>query len=510
MKNVTRREFIGYGAAASLAIGSDMLRTGAKKPNILLIMADQFRGDCLGVDGNGAIRTPNLDRLAREGFHFKNAYSSTPTCTPARSGLLTGLSPWHHGMLGYGRVGWRYRHEMPRALRQSGYRAIGIGKMHWYPQRIGHGFHKTILDESSRAETPDFVSDYRAWFTKNAPEGMAYDATGIGWNDYRSGQYIPPEELHPTFWTAQTAIEYIDKYDRREPLFMKVSFARPHSPYDPPKRFWDMYEDDAMPAPHVGDWAAGIEKADPKNYTLWRGDLGLPQAKRSRRGYYGAVTFIDEQIGRMLSALERKGILDTTLILFTADHGDMLGDHHHWRKSYAYEGSARIPFIARPPARMFAETGKTLNHVVELRDVFPTFLEAAGQAIPGNMDGRSIFDCIRGKAWREALDLEHDVCYSPQNHWNGLTDGMFKYVFHAQTGHEQLFNLKEDPGELRDLATDAGYRHIAKEWRERLAEHLTERGEAFVQDGKPMLRPKSQLYSPHYPGSFRAAESERA
>ena len=154
MNQVTRREFIRCGGAAlTLTAGTGSPRAEARKANILFLMTDQFRADCLGVDGNPVIQTPNLDRLAREGFHFKNAYSSTPTCTPARAALLTGLSPWHHGMLGYGRVARRYRHEMPEAFRQAGYRTIGIGKMHWYPQRISHGFHETFLDESSRAET---------------------------------------------------------------------------------------------------------------------------------------------------------------------------------------------------------------------------------------------------------------------------------------------------------------------------------------------------------------------
>ncbi len=506
MKSVTRRDFLKRGGSAAavvlscLSCDSDKFQTG-KKPNILFIMTDQHRGDCIGCDGNSVIKTPNLDRLAKEGALFSNAYSCTPTCTPARSAILTGLTPWHHGMLGYGRVANRYPMELPRAMREAGCQTIGIGKMHWYPQRHLHGFHKTILDESGRAETKGFESDYRARFRKQAPDGMKYDVTGIGWNDYRTRTYIPPENLHPTYWTAQSAIDYIESYNKPEPFFMKVSFARPHSPYDPPERFFEAYRENEMPAPHIGNWEAKYAQADPENYSLWHGDLGIEQVRRSRRGYYGSISFIDEQVGRIFHTLERLELFDNTLILFTADHGDMTGDHHLWRKSYAYESSARIPFIVRPPLGMFDKQGLTFKQPVELRDVFPTFLDAAGSPIPEYLDGKSVLDIFRGKTekWREVIDMEHDVCYSPSNHWNALTDGKYKYIYHAQNGEEQLFNLKDDPGELNDLASEPKSRSKVREWRARMVEHLAERGEPFVVNGDLSPRPERMLYSPHYP-----------
>ncbi|HRT97473.1 MAG TPA: sulfatase-like hydrolase/transferase, partial [Planctomycetota bacterium] len=138
------------------AIGADGTKAIRKSPNILFLMTDQHRGDCIGADGNRVIRTPNLDRIAHEGVLFRCAYTSTPSCTPARAGLLTGLSPWHHGMLGYGAVADAYRNEKPKMLREAGYQTLGIGKMHWSPQRNLHGFHRTMLDESGRVESKDF------------------------------------------------------------------------------------------------------------------------------------------------------------------------------------------------------------------------------------------------------------------------------------------------------------------------------------------------------------------
>ena len=507
--HMSRREFcrlvttgsVGLAIASECAAESQAPTT--RRPNILLLMTDQHRADCIGADGNSIIKTPSYDRIAREGALFTHAYSSTPTCTPARAALLTGLSPWHHGMIGFGRIAERYPFEMPRALNDAGYYTFVSGKCHYFPQRNYHGFQGALLDESGRVWTPDFISDYRKWFKEKAPN-LDPDATGIGWNDYRSGVYKLPEELHPTRWTGDRAVEFIEKYDRDEPFMLKVSFARPHSPYDPPKRFWDMYRDEDMPAPSVGKWAAKYAPGDPKNYTSWHGDFGVAQAKRSRRGYYGSVTFIDEQVGRILKALEKKGELENTLIVTTVDHGDMLGDHHHWRKSYPYEGSARIPMLIRWPKCMgiSAKRGVKLDQPVEIRDILPTFLDAAGAPIPKNLDGMSMLDLVRGKTdgWREYIDLEHGFCYAPENTWHALTDGRWKYIYYAFDGTQQLFDLKSDPGELNDLAQDPSCARALKSWRRRLVKHLSERGEPFVVNGDLGIRKKKQIYSPLFPG----------
>ena len=503
---LTRRGLLKAAACTSpllaLPIGALSGQTAGSRPNILYLMTDQHRADCLGCAGNKIIKTPNLDSIAADGVRFSNAYTSTPSCTPARAAILTGLSPWHHGMLGYGRVAGQYPFELPQALRDAGYYLSGIGKMHWYPQKKLRGYHELLVDESGRAETPGFVSDYRLWFKQQAPD-LDPDATGIGWNEYRAKAYALPERLHPTVWTADRAVEFLDKYDRPEPFMLKVSFARPHSPYDPPQRFMDMYNVDDMPAPVVGDWAARYAShEEPPNPSLWHGDLGVRQAKESRRAYYASVTFIDEQIGRILATLKKRGLYDNTLILFFADHGDMLGDHHLWRKTYAYESSANIPMILRWPKSMAMDQqrGRTLPQPIELRDVLPTFLDAARAPIPSRLDGKSLLDLVRGntKDWRPYIDLEHSMCYD-QDHWTALTDGRFKYIYFAYDGREQLFDLEKDPNELHNLAGDPASEPVLKEWRSRMVKHLSERGEEFVSGGKLTIRKKRLLYSPNYP-----------
>ena len=192
---------------------------------------------------------------------------------------------------------------------------------------------------------------------------------------------------------------------------------------------------------------------------------------------------------------------------FTADHGDMTGDHHLWRKTYAYEASARIPMIIRwPEGLVNAKRGQRLRQPVELRDVMATFLDAAGAGVPDDIDGDSLLKLARGETdgWRPWLDLEHGRCYGPENHWNALPDGRWKYIYHAHLGEEQLFDLDTDPDELTDLSR-ANPAETAR-WRDRMIEHLSVRGEHFVKDGKLVVREESLLYGPNYPGTWEDAQ----
>lgn len=479
-----------------------------KQPNIIFIMTDQQRADALGCMGNKAVISPNIDKIADDGVIFVNGYSAVPSCTPARAGLLTGLSPWHHGMLGYGRVARKYKYEMPQMLREAGYYTFGIGKMHWFPQKALHGFNGTLTDESGRVEQDGYLSDYRDWFKLQAP-GEDPDLTGIGWNEHRAGVYKLNEKLHPTYWTGETAVQLIKNYKQDKPLFLKVSFARPHSPYDPPQRFLDMYKNVDIPKPFIGDWAKKWSgKKGGKSAAF--GDFGTEHAIESRRHYYANITFIDEMVGEIIRALKDKGMYDNSIICFTADHGDMLGDHYHWRKTYAYEGSSNIPFILKWPEKMVGKLhrGSQLENPTELRDFLPTFLDAAGAKIPTELDGLSLLKLVEDpqSGWRPYIDMEHATCYSQENYWCALTDGVWKYIWFFRTGEEQLFNLKNDPGETIELSEKEPAE--LKKWRENMVHHLSERGDGFVKDGKLVKRNKTLLYGPNYPEDMRD-ENER-
>ena len=478
------------------------------RPHIIFIMTDQHRGDALGCMGNEVIITPHLDQIAEDGVIFVNGYSSVPSCTPARSGLLTGLSPWNHGMLGYGRVARKHRFELPRMLKENGYYTFGIGKMHWYPQKALHGFHGTLVDESGRVEQDGFISDYRSWFKQNAP-GQDPDETGIGWNEHSAAVYRLETELHPTWWTGKTAIDLINNYNLDKPLFLKISFARPHSPYDPPQEYMDMYDDAEMPEPFIGEWCHHLDTVQGGKSTAFS-NFGISHAVKSRRHYYANITFIDDMVGEIIEALKKKGMYENSIICFTSDHGDMLGDHHHWRKTYAYEGSANIPFLLKWPKGFSGDLarGEKLENPVELRDFLPTFLDAVGSDIPDEMDGMSLLDLIRNPTtkWRPYIDLEHSTCYSKENYWCALTDGTWKYIWFFSLGDEQLFNLKEDPGEEIELSNNKEYQKILESWRKRMVNHLSERGEGFVKNGELVVRQEPLLYSPNYPEDDRTEQ----
>jgi arylsulfatase A-like enzyme len=277
----------------------------------------------------------------------------------------------------------------------------------------------------------------------------------------------------------------------------------------------EMYAEDDMPKPYIGRWARRFAAhEEPAPFDLWHGDLGLAQVKQSRRGYYGSISFVDEQIGHILAALKKRQMYNNTLVVFLSDHGDMLGDHYHWRKTYAYEGSAKIPMVLRWPKSMGQDNmrGKTVFETVELRDILPTFLDAARVNTPEGLDGMSLSRLVRPskQQWRTFVDMEHDICYSVQNHWNALTDGQHKYIYHAYDGREQLFNIKDDPGEIYDLAQEPKYGEILKAWRNQLIEHLSDRGKKFVFNGRLVLRPDGMLYSPLYPDINTVKSKDKA
>ncbi|MFW6060053.1 MAG: arylsulfatase [Phycisphaeraceae bacterium] len=486
------------------------------RPNVLFIMTDQQRGDCLGCDGHPVQETPYLDQLASQGTRFRCAYTATPSCLPARATLLTGMNQWHTGILGMGKgqgpVRSDYRHTMPGELAAAGYHTQAVGKNHFNPQRALNGYHGCILDESGRM--PD--SDFRRWFDAHAPAGAGYRDHSVDWNSWMARPSHLPEYLHPTHWTAHAAYDWLTRRDPEKPFFLKVSFARPHSPYEPPQPYWDMYKDRDMPEPYTAEWSDNWHRhPDTQDDTnAWRATRNDVENQRARVGYYGSITFIDHQIGWLLQEFRK---LDAeaarnTLIIFCSDHGDMMGDHHLWRKTYAYEGSARVPMIVKPPDTWDCPRGQVLDHVVELRDVMPTVLDAAGVDIPDTVDGQSMVPLLRGQAaqtdWRDYLIGEHIWCYSHEQANYYVTDGKQKYIWFPYLGREQLFDLVSDRGETRDLASDNAWQKQLGAWRARLVEELTARDNGLVRNGELVtLSLDDVITSPHY-GRYNCASAE--
>ena len=474
-------------------------------------MGDQHRGDCIGADGAAWIKTPNLDKLAKEGVIFTNAYTSVPSCLPARTAILTGMSPWQSGQLGYRDIP-EYQYELPKMFTAAGYRTHAVGKNHFTPMRNTHGYQTVELEEAfyTQSQYKDAEKcDYTIWFEENVP-GQDINASGLHYTDHRGGVAFPFEEkYHATHWTAERAIHFLEDYEGEKPWLLKVSFQRPHPPFDPPGRWMDYYHDIDIPKAKVGSWAE--MKYGQKTGTLaalknpTSGNFPEDEIDASRRAYYAAISFVDEQLGRVLEALENRGELENTLIIYTADHGDMMGDQHMWRKCRPYEGSARIPMILRWPEgiKIKAERGQVRGELVELRDVLPTFLDVAEIPKPEVMDGESMLNILEEKSWRKILDLEHAQIYEEDNAWVALTDGRYKYIYFTLTGQQQLFDLKNDPDEMTDLASDELFeenKSLVNTWRKSMIKHLEIRGEEWVKDGDLTVQQKSIYYGVNHPG----------
>ncbi|RKX35681.1 MAG: arylsulfatase [Verrucomicrobia bacterium] len=472
-----------------------------KQPNIILIICDQMRGDALGADGNRHIQTPNLDFLASRGTRFSHAYSAVPSCIPTRAALWTGQSQWHTGVLGMGRgqgpIPDDFPHTLAGELTKGGYRTHLVGKGHFNPQRAAMGFESMELDESGRM--PD--SNHRTWFAKNAPDGVTPDDHGVAFNSWHARPWHTEERLHPTYWTMTRALEFFKSHDQERPAFLNISFARPHSPYVPPEYYFEMYDRANLPAPHMGEWSEMHDDpgtaVDPN---AWRGKMTSDQIRRARAGYYGEISFIDMQIGRLINWMQRERAeqFSNTWFLFTSDHGDMQGDHNLWRKTYAYEGSARVPFLVVPPTSLRGSQRPSADEVVELRDIMPTLLDAAGLSIPGSVDGRSVLPLLTGPTpdWREYIHGEHCTCYSEEQEMQYVTDGKRKFIWLPRIGREQFFDLERDPGETCDLIDDPAAQDEIHKWRGYLVRELADRDCGWVKNGRPFCPGDDPLVSP--------------
>lgn len=473
------------------------------RPNIVLIIADQWRGDCLSADGHPVVQTPYLDQLAGQGVRFTRAYSATPTCIPARAALHTGQAPRTHGRVGYqDGVPWNYPVTLAGEFTRHGYQTEAVGKMHVYPERSLMGFQHVTLHDGflhfARSQHPclEEIDDYVPWLREQLGRDADYFEHGVNCNSMVARPWDKEEYLHPTNWVTSEAIHFLRRRDRRAPFFLFVSYHRPHPPFDPPAWAYEMYLNQPMPDPPVGDWhrifadSSAPHRADP-----FYAQMDSRRLQMARAGYYGHITHIDHQINRLLEALQEHGVGSNTYVCFTADHGEMLGDHHLFRKAYPYEGSARVPLILAGPQYAGFEGNSVRGEIAELRDIMPTLLDCAGLAVPGTVEGKSLVPWARGETspWRRYLHGEHTLI-GQSVQW--ITDARIKYVWFSGSGQEQLFDLASDPQETTNLATRADMQATLEHWRGVLMAELAGREEGFT-DGERLItgRPVSACLS---------------
>jgi arylsulfatase A-like enzyme len=383
-------------------------------------------------------------------------------------------------------VEWRYSTTLAGTLADAGYHTQCVGKMHVKPYRNLMGFHNVVLHDgylhSVQVKTDDYTlyDDYLPDLRRRLgrPEADFLD-TGIGCNGYAVNPWCYADELHPTSWVTDQAVDFLHRRrDPGKPFFLKVSYHRPHPPLDPPESMLNRYLDLPVPEPVCGDWA--------EDWQLPHGtspESPVPhdpaQIRLARRAYYAQCTHIDMQINRLTHALIRRGAIANTAILFVSDHGEMLYDHNQVAKAMPFEASAGIPCILRlPPQWRDKGAGSVCDGVVELRDVLATCCDIAGLERP-DTDGISMLGVARGQEKRDWLHGEH-VRGERSNHW--LTDGRDKYIWWSQTGEEYLFDLVSDPGEMHNRSAEDPQK--CAHWRQRLILELAGREEEFVSNGE--------------------------
>ena len=461
-------------------------------PNLLLIMTDEMRGDCMGIAGHPDVKTPYLDSLASNGIYYPNAYTACPSCIPARAELLTGLSQRHTGRVGYeDGIEWNYERTLPGELTNAGYQTQCVGKMHVHPLRSLMGFQNVILHDGTLqyyrgtdipySENQMIADDYFYWL-KNK-KGISADVTdtGLQCNSWVTRPWIYDEMSHPTNWVVTQSIDFLRRRDSRKPFFLMSSFVRPHAPYDAPECYFNMYREKKVRKPVYGDWNnLHYLKENGRVYDSFSGPLDEELIKEQQIGYYSCITHIDHQIGRLLQALEAQNVLENTVIIFTSDHGEMLSDHCLSRKSVPYQGSIHIPMIIWGPEALIGKCRLTDDRLVELRDIMPTFLNLAGLKT-GNTDGLNML----GKEEREYLHGEHyEESHERTNQF--IVTKEDKYIWFHKTGREQYFYLKSDPFEKKEGINNKDYKERISQLRSLMAVELKDCPEGYS-DGKHLF-----------------------
>lgn len=470
----------------------------AKQPNVLMICTDHWSGLLLGAAGHPVVMTPTLDQLARCGTRFTNAYSACPSCIPARYSLMTGMSPRATGLRTY-RAGHPFP-EVPtlaQCFRDAGYQAYAVGKMHVEPQRNRVGFDDVILEEQGRHQqryVPDGVADdYELFLAEQGFPGLEY-ASGMTQNEFITRTWHLPEYCHPVNWAVREMCKMIRRRDPRKPGFWYLSFSAPHPPLTPLPAYMDLYRDAPLDEPATGNWSANFDSLPFHLKRLSNPDnIAMARAKRhewelSRRALYATLTHIDHQIRVVIGYLREANLLNDTIIVFTADHGHMVGEHGLWCMTPFYEMSAKIPLILVPAKGDHrVAVGATDDRLAEFADIAPTLLELAGLPIPRNMDRLSLIGAER----REYLYGEHG---EGDMAMRMIRAGRYKLIYYAVGNRVQLFDIESDPRECRDLAGDPAYADDLARLRRLLIDNLYGEDVNWVKDGELVGLPDREYH----------------
>ena len=450
-----------------------------ERPNVLLITTDQQRWDGMALNRpETSLQTPTLDALAASGLNCSRAYTTCPVCIPARRSLLSGLHPQTHGLYGY-RDGleWDAPVSVPGVLSQEGYQTELIGKLHLYPQRKRYGFDHMIRTESPNDRWDIPVQSVNDWADALKQQGVIEHPNNIGiCGNGRVGRPLDiDEQYHHTSWLSDRAVDFMTKYrDPSCPYFLHLSYWAPHPPLIPPQAYWDRYAEHGI-CPQLGDWTPDLpyQLGVPDDSAL--GPFSEREMAQAIRGYYGLINHLDDRIRRVLLRTFEYGSQrqkEPTIIIFTSDHGEVLDDHHLWRKSLPYEASAHVPFFISWKNMDFKPG--TFNGLVSLEDVAATIFDLCGVELPAqfdnNLDSRSLASAVRNESCHTRNTLYGECTGFTHNF---IVEGPWKYIWYSQTGEEQLFNVIEDRDDNHDCS--GIHADLLPKFRVKLSEYLKDR-----------------------------------
>lgn len=442
------------------------------KPNILIIQADQLAAPALSCYGHEVTKTPNIDSLAEDGVIFDNAYCNNPLCAPSRFSMMSGQ---HASKIGAYDNGAEFPADIPtfaHYLRANGYRTTLCGKMHFVGADQLHGFEERLTTDIYPADhgwAPDWTRPKHRfdWWYHNMDS--VYQAGPCE----RTNQIDFDDEVG---FLAERHIYDLARGKDKRPFCVTVSFTDPHDPYACPKEYWDRYNHEDIDLPGVGH--IDYEQCDPHSQRLRhackmdRQVIDEHFIRNARHAYYGQISYIDDKIGRILNALEHSGLRENTVIIFTADHGDMLGERGLWYKMSFHEWSARVPFIVSN--KEFFQSGR-ITTPVSLVDLLPTLLELTSdphiQAPADRLDGNSLMPLLRGetKDFNRPVISEYlgEGAVAPMIM---VRQGRYKYI-HCPADPPLLFDLEADPDELENLARESGHYDLCLEFENIVSEH---------------------------------------
>jgi choline-sulfatase len=433
-------------------------------PNILFIMADQLAASALAAYGHKRVKTPNLDRLAARGTVFENAYSPNPICASSRFAMMSGQYSSRIGA-------FDNASEFPAAvptfahyLRSLGYATCLSGKMHFVGPDQLHGFEERITTDIYPSDF-GWTADWEKKVEPYAPSQMSM--RGV----VESGLCVRSLQMDYDDDVANQSVQWLYDHARRpeaKPFLLVSSFTHPHNPFTISREFWDLYQDSDIDMPAVP--FIRYEQRDPwsqRYYKLIRQDEHIvtdEHIRSARHAYYGMVTYFDTKVGMLLDALEKTGASDSTVIVFTADHGEMLGERGMWYKFNPYEQSIKVPLIISAPG---AKAGQRVSANCGLVDLLPTLIDLATNGQPPELvdhcDGHSLKAWLHGgdAAWTDEalIEFTSEGVHAPAFI---LRKGQYKYVY-CEGDPGMLFDLQSDPRELRNLCLEPEFAALAKQ-----------------------------------------------